>query len=379
MPLFLEFKPKKQIASSGSEKIIDDLMKSILKIPSIVHTSATINVAEKNGFIEFFKVTINGLSVIDNESAHMLHIIVSERLDDSELPFYVSGLTKSAAALPGEAAFLHERLKPLRSKNAKLLSKINVAEIPEDFCCKLSGEIMDEPVYDMRAPGVNYDQDFLQYWLRINEKKLMPHTNIPSEEFFIKVNFGLKARINDFIKNAVEAFEIDSRRKMLEKFKITETGDKKGINQALRRAAMLGASDEIELLLSIGADVNSQDENSQKRFTPLHLAIRENKINCSIRLLRLGARIDIPDAAGIMVSQLIIERLQARDPEIQPVVLNCDLLGLSMPGVSRVRQEAQIPHSQNQAGVFARTYESAVQQQMSPVLRQVQMAMNKLD
>lgn len=340
MPIFLKFKPTKEIASSEQA---DQLCLSVLRLPSIIHQGAETSIKKNDkSLIEEVSLTIKGIAVIDEESLNMLFSIVSDRISDAELPFYVSE-TSLTHQIPGEGIFRHDRLKPLRSKNSKLLAKVADLKIPDEFCCKLSGDIMDDPVYDLRSPGISYDQDFLQYWLQKSEKKLMPHTNVPCNKSFLKLNFELKIKIIQFVDATLNAAEAKAREEILHKFKLSGASDKKALEQALRRAAMSGNGDDIELVLSMGADVNAQDENPQKRNTAIHWAIQENKISNAVVLLTSGARIDIPNAKGETATTLILQRLSAQDPEIQPLALNCRLLGLKLAGANPVQQQSRPP------------------------------------
>ncbi|MCX7125452.1 MAG: hypothetical protein NTU49_06855 [Gammaproteobacteria bacterium] len=348
MPLFLKFTPTKNIVS---DKIVHELCEAILKMPSLIHQGTNITLSRNTqNCITLVDMEINGLAVVERESEKMLCSLITERLKDSELPFYLSS-SFCTLPLPTEGIFSHERFKPLRSKNARLLAKLSDLVVPEELCCKLSGDIMDDPVFDIRSPNICYDQDFLQYWLRKSEKKLMPHLNIPCDDYFLQINFDLKIKIINFVKDVLAAAQLDLKQKTFIKFKLSDKDDKKILNQALRRAAMSGDSNDIAALLSFGADVNSQDDTPQKRNTALHWAIKENKISNAIRLVRSGGKIDIPDANGVTAFNLMVNRLAAHDQEIQPLILNCDLLGLPLPNINRrsIPQENRVSHGQNSA------------------------------
>lgn len=70
-------------------------------------------------------------------------------------------------------------------------------------------------------------------------------------------------------------------------------------NQALRRAAFEHGPDEIEMILKKNeANINSQDNNSNKKYTALHIALYENKIDNALCLLKEGAEFKIKDAKG---------------------------------------------------------------------------------
>jgi len=85
--------------------------------------------------------------------------------------------------------------------------------------------------------------------------------------------------------------------------------------KALRRAAWQGEPVYIRWIYeTFHADVNVQDDNPEKRFTALHLAMQEKHYECVKILLELGADPHIENAHGVSVVQLMRE---SDAPEMQ--------------------------------------------------------------
>lgn len=88
-------------------------------------------------------------------------------------------------------------------------------------------------------------------------------------------------------------------------------------------------------------------------------------INDALCFVTSGLRIDIPDASGITAAQLMIERASSHDPAIQPLILNCNLLGLNLPGLVHAHNQPpiqmQVPNSQNGAALFSGSAQAAQQ------------------
>ena len=94
---------------------------------------------------------------------------------------------------------------------------------------------------------------------------------------------------------------------LMQKFKLdpTELGKKPVREQALRRAVMFGTPEDVGILLLTGIDINAQDDNPAKKHTALHLALINQRFDHAKYLIGLGARIDIPNADGVIAKDLI--------------------------------------------------------------------------
>lgn len=228
--------------------------------------------------------------------------------------------------LPNEVRFLHTRFRPIKSKNSKLLSDVPCVIIPDEYCCPLSGDIMENPVYDIRAPQLRYDEIFLQYWIGKSYPKLVPHTQTPYNKDFLKVDFDLKIKITNFVKKTLEEHAVKKLEATLLKFKLPVTQDKSVLNQALRRAAMCGTHEDLSVLFSFAADVNARDENPEKMHTALHWALLEKKFLNASTLIYSGAKICIKSAKGITPLDLILK--VENQEEKENLLFICKMHGL---------------------------------------------------
>jgi hypothetical protein len=313
MPLQLEFKPKPPSVLKSNSSQVEQFPGFIMNLPFLIHQGASVSVTENSrGEVTLIRVTVNGLCVTDKESSNMLVSLINEKLEESDIPFYLSGQSQQSNPGNNEALFLHKRFIPIKSRNSKNLSKIESITVPEEFCCSLSTEIMDEPVFDIRSPHIMYDYNFLMYWINKSHPKDLPHTKLPFDESFLKTNYKLKGLINSYMQTKLAEFDRSKLNNLLIKCKLisSESFDEKldqGIlDQALRRSVVFGDQEDLTLLLSFGANINGQDNNPKKRLTSLHLALLETK-SCdesskeesfvkATRLIYAGAKIDIKDA-----------------------------------------------------------------------------------
>ena len=307
MPLVLKFKSKRDNIKTDSREA-KDFAPLILQIPSIVHQGASTSViSNHNGNVVSIEMKIHGITVIDKESLNMLESIIFERLNESDSPFYLSECSQFSRPNPGEAVFLHERFKPIISKNARDISHIERLEIPQKFCCSISNFVMDRPVYDIRSPHILYDNDVLMYWINKSQPKLMPHTNLPFDVCFMKVDYSIQSEIINFIKTTIDSHENEMLNKILLKYECQHTNKTMNINHALLKSSGCEDDDiaciELRLLRRSGADINYQDPINQE--TPLHRALKKLKLVYVTSLLYCGAKIDLQDHLGNRAFDLI--------------------------------------------------------------------------
>ncbi len=331
MPLNLEFKPKRNDIKVDSKeaKEFPDIIK---EMPQLIHLVGTVSsIVDNDKNVILIKLQIKGISVADDESKNMLVSVISERLKDVDALFYLY-CCRPAQALPGEAYFRHSRFRPIISKNAREISHIKDLVIPEEFCCPLSGGIMDRSVYDTRSPtGARYEDIFLKYWLDKSSPKLMPHTKLPFVKECLKVDYTLQTKINNFIQSAIKAFEREELSKILSKCGLQYSEEKIILNQALLKLAefhsnVITFADDLIILLRFGVDVNSQAPT--KGHTALHLILRNKQINYAYakQLLYSGAQINIEDADRITVFD-IIGKLSSREIKGQ-LMFDCNYFKL---------------------------------------------------
>ncbi len=308
MPLNLEFTPKKKDIKADSQEV-KDFPSVILGMPYLINQGAEIVVnTDHDNNVTLFKLKIRGITVVDEESSNMLASVIFERLEEASDLFCLKTCGKCEQRLLGEGLFHHSRFKPIKSKNAKEVSRIKELNIPEEFCCPLSGDIIDHPVYDIRSPTVVYDYSFLKYWLDKSYPQLMPHTKLPFLKEFLKVNYELKLKIDNFVKSAIDSFEHDTLRKILSKCGLQYSEDKATLNLALLKLSescnAITFSDDLSILFRFGVNVNAQDPT--KKHTSLHLILRNKQFSvAALKLIYSGAKINIEDAQGITVFDII--------------------------------------------------------------------------
>jgi len=93
----------------------------------------------------------------------------------------------------------------------------------------------------------------------------------------------------------------NSKEFLMEKYKLKDASPE-SINQGFRRATRVGIKEHVLAFYRLGAQVDAQDDNKDKKYTALHIAFMQDH-NPIIRLLHaLGASTNIPDANGKIAS-----------------------------------------------------------------------------
>ena len=89
---------------------------------------------------------------------------------------------------------------PRQGKNAKALDTMpgfNCKDVPEDLCCPLSGEIMDDPVYDPEHTQYKYERAWIE--TAIEKKAEHPHIRSLLTKNKLVSDDQLKAKIKLFM------------------------------------------------------------------------------------------------------------------------------------------------------------------------------------
>lgn len=97
---------------------------------------------------------------------------------------------------------------------------------------------------------------------------------------------------------------------LLKKYKLdpADVNSTKVKEQALRRASMVvGSKNDLAILLSLGANINAQDDNPLKLNTALHVALMNKNYENAKFLISQGAKKDIQNADGITANDLILK------------------------------------------------------------------------
>ena len=90
---------------------------------------------------------------------------------------------------------------PNQGVNAKALSELanfDITGIPEEFCCSLSQEIMDDPVYDPAHPQYKFERQWIERSLQ--NKAENPYTRTPLSKTQLIPDTQLKNKIDDYMR-----------------------------------------------------------------------------------------------------------------------------------------------------------------------------------
>lgn len=319
MTIELVFSPTQPVVIEETE--IERMNHSIISIPYLLNTGAKTSVSyDEHKRVTSVVICLEGLSVIDQNSHNMMVNIIRRRLKDDSLPFCLSKSSFGNSYARGDAVFLAERLRPAESLNSKQLAQINFpdTQVPTNFICSISAQVMDHPVYDLRAPDQKFEKAQLMFWLDQHLPSYMPSTRLPYLNQYIKADNNLMYEINNFVEDKMKDHDFLMLRQLFEKLKIPLGDSVPAINdleKAFRRVALSGDGSQFLLLFKFGVQIDAQDDNPSKRFTALHWALKSGNYEVASTLLAYGARLNIPDANGITALNLI--RRAPEDKKIQ--------------------------------------------------------------
>ncbi len=102
---------------------------------------------------------------------------------------------------------------PELGQNAKTLSELanfDITGIPEEFCCSVSQEIMDDPVYDPAHPQYKFERQWIERSLQ--NKAENPFTRTPLCIDHLVSDGQLKSEIEAFVQNAKDALKQNNMR-----------------------------------------------------------------------------------------------------------------------------------------------------------------------
>lgn len=93
---------------------------------------------------------------------------------------------------------------PIQGVNAKTLSELSnfdMGSIPEEFCCSLRSEIMDDPVYDPAHPQYKFERQWIER--RLQEKSENPYTRTALSKTQLIPDKQLKNKIDDYVYGVI--------------------------------------------------------------------------------------------------------------------------------------------------------------------------------
>lgn len=253
--------------------------------------------------VETCSITLEypGITAEDGEVVKFIIRKVEEIIKEVNLSDICSVSSASKQDCNGDKIIRLNHLKPRETKNSMLLKNIlPMEDVPEEYLCQLSQEIIDEPVYTTKRPDIFYNKNHLTHWLYSRSNPLDPYTNQ-----------AINA-INDVIFDADKKKEIDAfvstklkeglllKQKKFQTAVKKHTGEEKitqaNIDKAFRTAAARNEVNDLAILFHKVTSINAQDDNPIRKRTALHWAIEKGSVDCVKWLLDNKAEINIPDA-----------------------------------------------------------------------------------
>lgn len=200
-----------------------------------------------------------------------------------------------------------------RSRSHTPCTTGRVAQIPDQFICPITRQVMADPV--ATVDGHVYERDAIQNWFK--SKTSSPNTNLPLESqrltpihiirdmirVFLQAHPELtrqgrayvpKAKTRDLRNKMFDAVSANDAKKLVEALDEgcdTEATNDKG-QTALLMAADTRAADAVKVLLSKGAYAGVQDSKGR---TPLHVATAHGDETVARLLIGAKSSIDVSD------------------------------------------------------------------------------------
>ena len=223
-----------------------------------------------------------------------------------------------------DVIFNYTDMKPSDTRNGRLLDKLKISsdEIPEQFICQISRQLMDEPVYIKGHAEIKYNLPHLRYWIFQQNEMQNPFTRQMIQTSDIIYDDKLKKEINAYIQMTTMATmeplknKVEERlRDIFYRYKL-QGNPVANLETAFRRAAALNKRDDLKFLLTQINDMNKADETQGKQKSALHWAAQNGHVECVKLLVQAGARCDIPDAHKRMPLHLAVIHEQVDCAEI---------------------------------------------------------------
>lgn len=213
---------------------------------------------------------------------------------------FLSGI--STRVENGDKVITTSEFKPTITRNGLLLSEhVKDEEIPEEYLCNMSQQLIDEAVHITTRPDVKYNAAHLRYWLFTQNYPQDPLSRVaidPVRDVIVDVD--LNNKIREYVnKNLREGLE-KRKQKFLDIMKHYQqtTITQAALEKAFRRAAAENNTENLNELMRKTHNINAQDDNPLSRKTAMHWAVKNGALNTIKLLLQKKAKTDIVDATG---------------------------------------------------------------------------------
>ena len=311
MPIILEFVPKLEDIKTTS-KDIAPLAKLLL---DLIDRQLPFGIEHQNVQYTFtgngFKIAFINICTVQKDAGNIADRRIQSLLHENGLDNLIN-LARSLNIVEEGNICLDDILLTKTTTNfSKLLDEYKIDEIPEEYQCALSTQIMDNPVYIESQPDIFYEKEVLRRWLFTSPQLLNPFTKTAINLYDIRENVELRLKIQNFVtdkikktlhakyqpkvivENAGTLFKPTQPTKLKplsdeqknifrEKYGLTDI-EKSSLCEAMRKAAKENNAKDVRVLIDAGYDINAQDPIT--KMTALHYAVINESV-LTVRLLK---------------------------------------------------------------------------------------------
>lgn len=241
---------------------------------------------------------------------------------------------------------------PSETKNHLMLDTfIPDSDIPDEFRCSITQQLIDSPVFIKGAPDRVYDKTQLKryFFTKFQDDQVDPFTRKEVDPFVdILPKPDLKQLISVFVRQKIAEVlkqRLERCSTVKQKYLTPFPANKDQLSAAFRRAAAVNDLHAIPVFLeNYAADIDSVDSNPASRKTALHLAVFAGHLEMARLLIKSGANSSVVDASG---KSPIVYALESGDQNMIQIILgNIDLLKIRHAAQAG-SQKAELPKISN--------------------------------
>ncbi|KAK1363755.1 RING-type E3 ubiquitin transferase [Heracleum sosnowskyi] len=166
-----------ELSTASLEHCLQKLVHLCLEQTSAVITKATRDQVEGSGPSSDCLVKITESLSLKSNQELLIEAVALEKLKENAEQAEKNGEVDYLDQLLALVTYMHERLVLLKQSES-----YNTVQIPADFCCPLSLELMTDPV--IVASGQTYERAFIRKWIDLGltvcpkTRQVLAHTNL---------------------------------------------------------------------------------------------------------------------------------------------------------------------------------------------------------
>ena len=307
MPTIIEFEKIEDTANktiTDIRTVIPHLASRLKTDTTTIKLSSVVTVGTSQHVYQFSLKFRDDVIIVNNSSCHAFSC-AAIRMELHSRGFFFT--LKSMTTRPPEPAdhppISRQQIRPAQSANSRALEHIAELDIPEKYCCKISSDIMDDPVRDVRfleQEDQVYDRANINHAICSNKDDRLPHTQMSYTPGCLKTDHKLKLDINAFVEKEIEQYNQRRLKQLYKKYKVDAADvSLESNNLLLRRISANNGYEDANWLLAQGDLVNINAKDQKKTgYTPLHLALHRDHMYLALLLISYRASITEMDKDG---------------------------------------------------------------------------------